>query len=514
MIKLTQKDYKSFAAIAEKTASLKPFPKTSQHSKSDRIKKVLGDDWLAFSYFCVTYFPHIFKHNFCQAHQDIFEYVDSRNGILGITGFRGLGKTVEIGVVYPIWKIIKGERYVIHVASDEEIASERTAFTLHELTNNKRLIADFPDLTPLGSDEKDFYLKNRCRVRARGIKQAIRGTINPRTSSRPGIIVCDDIDKEDNMGNPNIGLKRKSKIIHECGGALDEDRGGKVIWLGNLVHPNYAICQFEQELINEIKEDREDFNSDSVQHLFTEEKFLLRFPLEDKEGNSVWPEKYPNEKIPKLKKRFGLVGYLREFLGKAVIEGYMFKHHWFKKWKKLPRRFKRVWLYADPASGEKGCFKAIIAIGYDGFHFYMIKCWIRQTKNSSFFRYYYDAYAELSRRYRARFRASMETVFGQKRVLADFDKWAEENNLIPIGHRIKHINNKENKNLRIERTDTSIESGKILFPDGQDTPILITQYCTYPKGFLDGPDATAGCLERFPEYDVKRNRVRVRSFRT
>jgi hypothetical protein len=90
--------------------------------------------------------------------------------------------------------------------------------------------------------------------------------------------------------------------------------------------------------------------------------------------------------------------------------------------------------------------------------------------------------------------------------------WCRENaqsNLSP--HR--RVNNDRNKALRIERVDTVIETGQVVFPDGQDTPTLISQFLTYPQGYVDGPDALAGCLERFPEYDTGRNRTRVRSFR-
>jgi len=52
----------------------------------------------------------------------------------------------------------------------------------------------------------------------------------------------------------------------------------------------------------------------------------------------------------------------------------------------------------------------------------------------------------------------------------------------------------------------------VLFPEGQDTPTLISQFLTYPDGYIDGCDALAGCLERFSEYDIGRNRVRVRRF--
>jgi hypothetical protein len=402
---------------------------------------------------------------------------------------------------------------VIHAAADLDLAEERTAFTFNELTNNKRLLNDFTELQPLDNSETDFFLKNKCRIRARSIKQTFRGSINPRTSTRPGLVICDDIDKEENMGNQSIGRKKMDKIIQEIGGALDPITSGRIIWLGNLVHPNYAICQFEQSLIDEIKADNENFNPDSVQHYFTKAKILLRFPLEDQNGNSVWEEQYPTSELPILRQKFGLTGYLREFLGKPIIEGNIFKNHWFKKYQTAPKKFKRVWLYADPAWGQKGCYKAVISIGFDRYHFYVLHVWIRQTKNSKFFSYYYNVYQELTKRFGVRFRAAIETNFGQDRILADFDRFCLENNLPTISYRIKRINNKENKNLRIERTDTVIETGKVQFPDGQDTPTLINQFLTYPDGYVDGPDAFAGCLERFSEYDIGKNRTRVRSIR-
>ncbi len=512
MVKFTQADYKNFSQIAEKTASVKPFLNDTPAKKRNRIKKATGDNWQAFSYFCKSYFPHIFKLPFADDHKEMFETTEYYNGITSVTGYRGLGKTVLMGVVYPIWKIIKGERYVIHTAADADLAEERTAFTYNELTNNKRLQSDFEGLIPIDKDESDFYLQNRTRIRARGIKQSFRGSINPRTSTRPGLVICDDIDKEENIGNQSIGRKKMDKIVQEIGGALDPKGNGKIIWLGNLVHPNYAICQFQQGIIDEIKSNKKRFNPDKIQHLFTDGRRLLRFPVELKNGKSAWEDQYPTDELSKLKQKFGLTGYQREFLGKPVIEGNMFKFHWFTKYSRLPKRMKKVWMYADPAWGEKGCYKAIISVGYEGNRFYIIHVWIRQTENSKFFGFYYDAYTELSKRYGIHFRAAMETNFGQHRILSDFDRWCKENNRNPISHRIRRINNDKNKGLRIERTDTVIETGKVQFPDGQDTPTLINQFLTYPDGYVDGPDALAGCLERFPEYDVGRNRVRVRSF--
>lgn len=514
MPKFTARHNKALAAIAAKTAGILPFASDTPDAKSARIKKALGDGWPSFSYFCLTYFPHIFTLGWCPAHQSMFEEVERSTGVIAVTGFRGLGKTVLLAIAYSIWKILRGERYVIHTAADAELAGERTLFTFHELSANRRLLADFPHLKPADLDHLDFFLANSTRVRARGIKQSHRGTINPRTARRPGLIICDDIDQEVNMGNQRIGRQKMTKITEELFGALDPAVPGRVIWLGNLVHPNYAICQFQKLIISEIQRDRPGFDPQLSPLLKTRLRALLAFPIEDPAGASVWPEQYPTSKLADLRVQYGPAGYQREMLGQPVIEGNLFKHEWFASWSTLPRPelIRRAWLYADPAWGEKGCFKAIIAIAYDGNRFYVTHVWIRQTHNLAFFQYFHDAHHTLDRLYGPRFRAAIETSYGQARILADFDRWAIENRLPPISHRIKKIDNRENKNLRIERTETTIETAKVLFPRGQDTPTLLSQFLTYPDGYLDGPDALAGCLERFNEYDVARNRVRVRSF--
>jgi hypothetical protein len=506
----TQKHNKALTEIAGKTVSVLPFSDDTREKRAQRIDRATGEDWDAFEFFARTYFPHVFGLPFCTAHEVMFEQVETHPGITAITGFRGLGKTVLMGVVYPLWKIVKGERYVIHTAADVDLSEERTAFTRHELTENRRLLGDFPELEVLDQDDRYFFLRNKTLIRARSIKQSHRGTINPRTATRPGLIVCDDIDKEENMGNLSIGRRRMDKIIQELGGALAPDGSGKVVWLGNLVHPNYAICQFMDAIKGELAADRPEAELSAAQVLRSRQRAILRFPLENTKGRSVWEAQYPTDTLPDLRLKFGQAGYLREMLGVPVIEGNIFKHDWFKRWNSLPLKFRRVWLYADPAWGEKGCFKAIIVTGYDGNRFYVLRVWVRRTENTRFFRYLFDAMTELDKTYGVRFRAAMEASYGQERVFADFDRWCRDEELMPLSHMIKRIYTAENKSLRIERTETVIETGKVLFPDGQDTPTLISQFLTYPDGFIDGCDAMAGCFERFTEYDTGKNRVRVR----
>lgn len=509
MVKFTKTDYKRLEEIAGRQAVTKPFENDNPEKKQARCRKVRKAGWSAFEFFAKQYFPHVVNLDFCTAHRYMFNVIEGHRGVIGVTGFRGLGKTAVFGFIYPLWKIVNGEKYLIYICADITQALEKAGFLRYELENNIRLLNDFPGLKIREEDDDAFFLANNTKIRPASIKQSIRGTLNPKTAKRPGLIVLDDIDSETNVGNPLIGKRRKDKITQEIRGTLDPQAKGRAIWLGNLTHPNFAIYQYKAQIIDEIKADRKAVNEYAA-CLNGNEKRLIQIPVE-KNGQSLWEAQYPTESLPALKAEYGTVGYLREMMGRALIDGLIFKAQWFISGTIPPdKEMKEVWLYVDPAWGKKGCYKSVITIGHDGFHYYVLKVWVRQCENSKLFAYLHLVYSELAKRFSVRFRAGFESNFGQDRMLRDFDDWARANNLNPVGHFFRKINNKENKNLRIEQLEPVIESGAVVFPEGQDMPTLIGQFTSYPKGYIDGCDAFAGCMERFAGYG-KTKRIRVRS---
>jgi hypothetical protein len=287
-----------------------------------------------------------------------------------------------------------------------------------------------------------------------------------------------------------------------------------VIWLGNLTHPNFSICQLEDDIADKIKEDEPDARPDDRKHLKYGKTVLLRYPVEDAEGHSVWPEQYSDIALKELRGSMGTTTYLREMLGRKIIEGLIFKYEWFKKWAVKHKKRQPARLYADLAPGQKNCYKALIGGYKDDRKYYATHVRVRQEKNSAFFRAYYDAFKDLRHRYGSSFRASVEGNFDQYRsFIRDFKIWQDEEKLDDITKFIGKYNNKGQKNQRIESTETVIEQGYLLLPDGQDTKTLIEQYIAYPDGYVDGPDAVEGWLQQFPGYSPKRGRARVRSMR-
>jgi len=508
MLTIPKLDSKKLEVAASRAVICEPFGHDSPDKRVMRIRQVKAGDWQAFEFFAKTYFPHIIELDFCPAHHYMFSVVEKSSGVTGITGFRGLGKSAMFGFIYPVWKIILGERYVIYGAANIEQSNEKADFIANEFENNQRLLTDFPHLKIKETDDNVYFLTNNAKIRAVSIKQTIRGTINSRVGKRPGLIILDDIDEETNVGNMTIGKRKMEKIIQEIRGSLDPSSNGKVLWLGNLTHPNFAICQLKKQITDEIKADNIQINENAL-CLYGDEKRLIQIPLE-KNGKSMWEAQYPTSSLPSLKKELGMIGFLREMQGQSLIDGLIFKASWFISGQIPPdKEMREVWLYIDPAWGKKGCFKSIIAIGFNGYQYYVLKAWCRQCENSKMFEYLYNTFSELKSRFGARVRFSYEANFGQTRLMTDFDNWSRNNGFITISHYFKQIINTENKNLRIEALEPIIESGKVVFPEGQDMPTVIGQFTSYPQGYIDAPDALAGCLARFQSYG-KRNTIRIR----
>jgi len=537
MVKFNKDDYKRLEEIASRCEVVQPFVDDNLEKQAKRIRQVLGSrfevqgnkpnepqtsnhepqrSWSSFDFFAKTYFPHVVDLEFCNIHRYMFNIVEKSSGVTGITGFRGLGKSAIFGFIYPIWKIIRGEKYVIYGGATETEANEKADFIKHEFENNRRLLKDFPFLKIKDTDENVFFLQNDTKIRAVSINQKIRGTMNTRNAKRPGLIVLDDIDDETNVGNMTVGKRKKDRIAGEIRGSLQAGYG-KVLWLGNLTHPNFAICQFKAQIINEIKENKDNVNDD-VLCLHGKEKRLIQISLE-RNGKSLWEAQYPTESLPALREDYGMVGYQREMLGKSLIDGVIFKANWFSSGTMPPDKdFKEIWLYIDPAWGQKGCYKSIFAVGYNGYKYFVIKAWCRQCENSKMFEYLHDVFHELRSRFGARVRFSYEANFNQSRIMTDFDNWilsgaspVTTSRILQgtISHHFQKVINRENKNLRIEGLEPVIESGKIVFPEGQDMPTVIGQFTSYPQGYIDACDALAGCMERFGGYGQRKG-FRVR----
>jgi phage terminase large subunit-like protein len=75
--------------------------------------------------------------------------------------------------------------------------------------------------------------------------------------------------------------------------------------------------------------------------------------------------------------------------------------------------------------------------------------------------------------------------------------WEERLGRLPV----RYVHHSRPKALRIEALCAQFEAGRWRFPEGPGPGVrtLQEQFIAYPDGFVDGPDAAAGCDELLPD---------------
>lgn len=469
---LTNREYdkKLDQLIANIKKNATPFPNDTSKNQRIRIDKALQD----FFFFAKNYFPHYIRCESGKPHHDMHEETEKNGQITAIAGFRGLGKTTQLSIIKPIWKALKEEIFFnAKIAKSDDKAAERTAAIRAEFLFNERIKQDFGEQLKPTSAESDFVIKAGCRFLALGYKSGIRGAIH--MTNRPDYIDIDDLEDHQSF-NERIAKEKLQFVTEEAYGAL-EDGKGYIIWLGNLTHQKSALNLFKK--------------STETGELIGRKMLIIK--VDDGNFNPVWHQKHTKKKLIKIYHTIGRFGYERHFRMNPVVEGLKFKEAWFRYYSPEDIKnitFEKIINYTDPSLGEKSTsdYKASMTIGFYKKKYYLLECYLRRASIIDMIKYLYSVHSK----YNAHL--YMESNFWQK-VLWDYIPQLAEvmGYLLPV----RGVENKEKKELRIERLEPYFEWGWLLFPQQEtaETQLLKDQllgFPNYPND--DGPDALTGAV--------------------
>lgn len=441
-----------------------------------RIEKAENDIF----FFAQTYFPHYIRSPFGSPHRMMHSETSVIGQITGIAGFRGLGKTTFLAIIKPIWLALFGKIFFnVKVAKNNDLAKERTIAIRCEFLFNQRLIQDFGNQLPLShGEEHDFIIKTGTRFLAIGYKEGIRGKIH--NSRRPDYIDIDDLE-DHNSFNLKIANDKLQFVTEEAYGAFDKGNG-ILIWLGNRTHQNSALNLFYKSCTDENGKKND------------KRRFLL-ISADDGNFNPSWPEHYTKDDLHAIYQAMGKFGYERHMRMNPVIEGLKFKEEWFRYYddlilQTLNNHPVNIVTYCDPSLGEKKTsdYKSIITLAYCNKRYYLLDIFLRKASIVDMLRYLYA----IHERYDSKL--YMESNFWQKVLWEFIPPLAEEYRyLLPVNG----VDNKQQKNMRIEAIQPLFEWGWILFPQkGYDDLRILTDqllgFPDYPND--DGPDALAGAI--------------------
>jgi predicted phage terminase large subunit-like protein len=481
------------------TETTSHFPDDSAEKQLERIKRAKTD----FVYFAQTYFPHYVEVEFADWHLEELNKIETSldtdlASIVAEIWARGFGKTTLLSVILPIWAgLTKKSWFSIFVGKDQKLSRERTVVCKLELCFNGRIKTDFPELAMrLDQGEETDYEVNGLRYIALGYKQAMRGRVHGR--HRPRLIIIDDLENHTDT-NPEIAQEKFRYVLEEAFGAFG-NKGGLIIWLGNLTNSGSALAQFVEKVDTEPDNPHISYRIIKAQ---------------DDAGRSRWPQAYSEAMLEAKKQVMGKAGYDRHFMMKPGIDGDVFQEGWLKfynPWTQqsgtptppglgenpLPSREQLlaspVVSYCDPSlgGGESNDYKAILTVAFWGGRYFILDVYMRKASILEMLAYQY----ELDRRFKTR--QFMEKNFWQSIIWQYLPQVAAERGYM-LG--IQGIENRLKKEERILSLQPLYEWGHIYHcTQGRDWTILKEQLLGFPNAaYDDGPDALAGAIERFRE---------------
>ncbi|ANV98296.1 hypothetical protein BBW65_05555 [Helicobacter enhydrae] len=187
--------------LKELQSFLKALPALNDKDKAKRVQKAKTD----FRFFVQTYLSHHVSPTetslFRNYIYDHLEDLSQKHNKILIEAYRGGAKTTLITRLFSLWKLLRGDkRYLIIISSTLDLAKESIELLSLEIQENIRLKSDF-SLTPFlsaTSEEMSFCCDGiPCKLKAFGAGKKLRGTNF--LSMRPDLVVCDDIENDENV---------------------------------------------------------------------------------------------------------------------------------------------------------------------------------------------------------------------------------------------------------------------------------------------------------------------------
>lgn len=457
--------------------------------KAARIKRLRSD----YSAFVDYYFPHYTddpatgKHTACAPFHIKAANTIRRNRTIQFAAqwARGHAKSTHLDVFIPLWlkcQEVKDLHVMVLVGKSLDNACTLLGDVQAELEFNQRYIADFGVQKAEGSWQVgEFVTADGTAFFARGRGQSPRGLRY--RSHRPDYIVCDDIDDDELVNNPDR-VKRLVKWLKEAlFGTLDGGRG-RFLMAGNLIGKCSVLAGF--------------IASDGVT--------VSKVNAIDSKGRPSWAAKWSIEEIQRQAAFMGYISFQREMMNNPINEGSVFRNDWIKWIKPLPlARYDALVCYCDPSfkSSSKNDYKAIKLWGQTGTDLHHLAAFVRQTTVAEMVRWFYDLHERITAA------GAVCTYYIEANFLQDIilDEFTREGHLrgyqLPIS---PDRRKKPDKFQRIEAISPLWERGFVYYnQDLRNDPDMragIDQLLAFEKGMSghdDAPDADEGAIYKLQQ---------------
>jgi predicted phage terminase large subunit-like protein len=415
-----------------------------------------------------TYCPHYFSYSASEFHEEIAELTDMEQ-FLNLVAPRGFAKSTILSFLKVLhWIVYERKHFILLISDTMPQATLFLQAIKEELESNEKLIGDFGHLEGEKKwSEKDFITSTGIRVVARGTGNKLRGLRH--RQYRPDAVVLDDPQNDEHVESHQQREKDWRWFIRVVLNVGQEDTC--IFVIGTIIHPECIVFR----LI-----DNEGFTSR-----------VYRAIKDD--GTSLWPERWPIEKLELKRKQLGSVAFDMEFMNRCHDpETHPFDTEKFTYFdlSEIALEEMEVTVGAwDPAMGQEAGkarrgsvdYAAIATVGRDeSGYLYVLDCWMSKVPPLKQIEAAFRLYATWGWRW-----FGIETVAFQKVLKTLIDQLSRK---LGIYLPTRAIEQHKNKVTRILGLQPLCENGTLRFR--KDQTLLLQQFADFPTGdHDDGPDA-------------------------
>ena len=228
-------------------------------------------------------------------HANIYSSLaDDKKRRVAIAAPRGTAKSTTTTLVYPLWRAAfkkSSEDLFIVIISESQAQSINFLSRIKYHLDNSKMFHDL--FGNLGSStaerwtHTDVILANGARIVAVGTGQRVRGFLQGDT--RPNLIIVDDFESELNAATPEARAKNKKWMTEAVVPSLSDE--GKIAMIGTVISEDCFLYWIK---------DSKAWN-------------VLWYSIINDKDESLWPERFPLERIQQIKEEFQSIGNLNGF---------------------------------------------------------------------------------------------------------------------------------------------------------------------------------------------------------
>ena len=284
-----------------------------RYAQKQALKK-LYKNMALFGRYC---FPTALRKEIPPFHFNIYKSLsDNEQRRVAIAAPRGTAKSTTTSLIYPLWKAAfkrSDEDLFIVIISESQAQSinflSRIKYHLWNSDTFRELFGDMGPMTAKRWTNNDVILANGTRIIAVGTGQRVRGFIEGDT--RPNLIIVDDFESELNAFTPEARAKNKKWMTEAVVPSLSDD--GKLVLIGTVISEDCFLYWIKESSAWTV----------------------LWYSIWDDDENSLWPERFPKERILQIKDEFesigNLNGFYQEYMNIAQSpDNAPFKPEWMK----------------------------------------------------------------------------------------------------------------------------------------------------------------------------------------